>query len=131
MAVPQIAYRDVQQSDALDRLVLEEAEKLGKFFPRIVSCRVVIERRRHRTGSPFQARIVLSVPGEDIFINQAPDVHESLLGADESDAPARVQKSTANVDAALKDPVLAVRSAFKKARRRLQEYARKMEPASR
>lgn len=129
--VPQISYRDAQQSDALDELVTDETAKLERFFPRIVSCRVLIERRRHRTGAPFQARITLSVPGEDIYINQAPDVHSSLLGDDKSDKPARIQKSTANVDAELKDPALAVRSAFKKARRRLQDYVRAREPASR
>ena len=123
--VPQIAYRDVQPSDALDRLILDETEKLERFYPRIMGCRVLVEHmhRRHRTGSPFKARIAVSLPGEDIFINQGPDVHSALTAEDENENPPRVQKS-ANVDAAFKDPALAVRSAFKKARRQIQDYVR-------
>lgn len=134
MAVtPQISYRDVQQSDALDGLIRDEAAKLERYFSRILSCRVLIEHmhRRHRSGAPFQARIVLSLPGEDIFINQEPDVHSSVAAEDENENPQRVQKWT-NVDAAFKDPALAIRSAFKKARRRLQDYVRlKAEPSFR
>ena len=122
MAIPlQISYRDVRQSGALDELITHEAEKLERFFPRIISCRVLIEHRRHRSGAPFNARIVLNVPGQEIVINQAGDVHEMLQGDDET--AARVQKR-ADIDAAYKDPVLAVRSAFKKAKRQLQDYVR-------
>ncbi len=119
---PQISYRDVDHSDALDSLIVDETQKLERFFPRIISCRVLIEHRRHRTGAPYQARIVLSIPGEDIVINQGPDVHEHAV-SNEDDRPPKVRKSTENVDAAFKDPVLAIRSAFKKARRRLQDRA--------
>lgn len=119
----QISYRDVSQSDALDELISRETVKLERHFPRIMSCRVLIEHSRHRSGAPFNARIVLNVPGHEIVINQAGDVHErAQTGDDES--PARVQKHT-EVDAAYKDPVLAIRSAFKKAKRQLQDhYAR-------
>lgn len=124
MPVPlQVTYRDVDQSEALDALVSTEAEKLERYFGGILSCRVVIEHsheRRHR-GSPFQARITLSLPGNDVVVNQGPDVHDSIASGD--DETARVQKRT-NVDAAFKDPALAVRDAFKRARRRLQDHVR-------
>ncbi len=101
----QISYRDVTPSDALDQLITQEVSKLERYFSRIVNCRVLIEHRVHRMGAPFHARIDLSLPGHDIFINQA--------GTERSD-----------VDSAYRDPVLAVRSAFKKAKRQLQDYAR-------
>lgn len=101
----QISYRDVPQSDALDKLIAHEAAKLERYFARIVNCRVLIERRVHRTGAPFHARIDLSLPRHEIFINQAGN-------------------ERADVDPSYRDPVLAVRSAFKKAKRQLQDYAR-------
>ena len=101
----QISYRDVTQSDALDELITQEVAKLERYFARIVNCRVLVERRVHRSGAPFHARIDLSLPGHDIFINQA--------GSERAD-----------VDSAYRDPVLAVRHAFKKAKRQLHDYAR-------
>lgn len=124
MAIPlQISYRDVAQSDSLERLIAQEASKLERYFPRIINCRVLVEHshRRHRMGAPYHLRIVLSVPGHELVINQSGDVHESLGGDDEQ--PVRVQKR-ADIDAAYKDPLVAVRSAFKKAKRQLQDYAR-------
>lgn len=126
----QVTYRDVQQSDALDALVAKESEKLSRYFDGILSCRVTIEHahRRHRLGAPFQARIIIGVPGQDICVNQAGDVHHSISTDDET--PARVQKRV-QVDSAYKDPTLAIRSAFRRARRKLQDYVRLMgEPAS-
>ena len=105
MAVPvQIAYRDLEPSEALNALVQVEAGKLERYFNGIINCRVVIEQahRRHHSGAPYHTRIVLSVPGEEIYVNQA---------AESSD-----------VDAAYKDPANAVRSAFRKARRSMQDY---------
>lgn len=132
MAVPlQIAYRGVDQSDALDALIADEAGKLERYFDRILGCRVLVEHAhaRQREGAPFQARITINLPGEDVFINQGPDVHDSVAADD--DTPARVQKRT-NVDAAFKDPAVAIRQAFKKARRQLQDRIRlKREPSFR
>lgn len=130
MAVPlQISYRDVSQSDALDTLVANEAAKLERYFGRILGCRVLIEHahEHQRSGAPFQVRITLNIPGEDVFINQEPDIHDSV-GADD-EARSRVQKR-ASVDAAYKDPALAVRSAFRKARRQLQDRIRLKREAS-
>lgn len=98
----QISYRDVQHSEALDQLIAREAARLDKYYHRIVTCRVVLEHAHKRAGAPFHARIVLSVPGEDILIN----------------------REEAELEAAFKDPALAVRSAFKKAKRQLQDYVR-------
>jgi ribosome-associated translation inhibitor RaiA len=108
MAVPvQVAYRDLEPSDALNALVQSEASKLERYFDGIISCRVVIEQahRRHHSVAPFYARIVLSVPGEEIYVNQSA---ESSAPNDES-----------------RDPASAVRSAFRKARRSMQDYVQR------
>ncbi len=103
MAIPvQISYRDVRHSEALDQLITREAERLDKYYHHIIACRVVVEHAHKRAGAPFHARIVVSVPGEDIFIN----------------------REDGELEPAFRDPVLAVRGAFKKAKRRLQGYVR-------
>lgn len=100
----QISYRGVDQSDALDALVADEALKLERYFGRILACRVLIEREHRRSAAPFFARLTLNLPGEDVFINHAGDVDDAL--------------------AAFKDPVVAIRQAFKRARRQLQDRVR-------
>ena len=103
MAIPvQISYRDMQHSEALDQLIARELGKLEHFYSRISGARVVVEHAHRRAGAPFHARIVLNVPGEDIFVN----------------------REDAQAEAVFKDPVAAIRSAFRKAKRQLQEYVR-------
>jgi|SRR5579872_4971578 len=124
MAFPvRVSYRDVEPSETLERLAQTEAAKLERFFDGIVSCRVLIEHahRRHHEGSPFNVRIELNVPGKDLSVNHVPDVHAQLVGNE----TIQVHK-TADVDAANKDPTIAIRGAFKKMRRQLQNYARRL-----
>jgi ribosome-associated translation inhibitor RaiA len=100
----QITYRGVDSSSALDRLIRIEAAKLDKFFDRVVSCRVLVERQygHHHTRSPFQVHLNIVIPGADLAIMTEP-----------------------NMGAAPVDAAATVRDAFRRARRRLQEYAQK------
>ena len=63
----QITYRGMDSSETLDRLIRSEAEKLGKFFDRILRCRALVERQpgHHYAGSPFHVRLTLAVPGRN------------------------------------------------------------------
>lgn len=117
----QITYRELMQSDALDRLIHEEVDKLERFFPRIISCHVMIERayRHPKAGSPFHVRIELGLPGDRITVNSEPNIRTTIVGSDEQ----RVRKS-AEVSGAHKDAALAVRDAFHRAKRRIQDYSR-------
>ena len=74
MKIPlQIAVRNLPRSPALEERVREGVAKLEEFHPRIVSCRVAIEKsgmhRRH--GGQFEVRIDVRVPGEEIVANRA------------------------------------------------------------
>lgn len=118
----QITYRGLDPSEALRDLIHKEAGKLDKFFDRIVACRVLIEReQRHlRSGAPFRVRIDLTVPGGELTIDTA---KSARISAVDEEAPAR--RKSADVDAAHKDAALAVRDAFRRARRRMQDFARR------
>lgn len=119
----QITYRELDPSDPLTHLIREEASKLDRFFSRIVSCRVVVEREQHhlRAGAPYRVRIDIGVPGDELTIDTAPSVRPP--GADDE---VTKRRKSAEYDAMYKDPVLVVREAFRRARRRLQDYARRM-----
>lgn len=124
MEVPlQITYHGLESSEALSRLIRKEAEKLAGFFDRIVSCHVRIDReQRHvRHGSPFRVRIDLVVPGTELSVDTVRSV-----GVATTDEEAPRRRKAAEVDAKYKDPALTVRDAFRRARRRLQDYVRRL-----
>lgn len=105
-----ITYRGLDPSDALNSLIHEEAAKLDKFFAGIVACRVAVERPEghHRHGSPYRVGITIAVPGTELAVTTEPS--DEIPGAHE-------------------DPSLSVRDAFRRAKRRLQDYAaRKHDP---
>lgn len=118
----QITYRGLKPSDALSELIHKEAGKLDEFFDRIVSCRVTVEREQHhiRNGAPFRVRIDLTVPGNELTI----DTGRSLQAA-AADEEKPMRRKSAEVDAMHKDPALTVRDAFRRAKRRIQDHARR------
>ena len=102
MPVPlQITFRDFDSSDAVKARVEEEAEKLGRYYPRIVSVRVVLEQpHKHKAkGNTFHVGIYIEVPGEDIKVTRHP-----------------------GTSAAHEDIYVCIRDAFDEARRRLADH---------
>lgn len=94
----QVTYRGMDSSAALDAAVHERAGKLEQFYPRLMSCRVVIEEAgRHKTkGRQFVVHVDLKTPGGEVAVNR--DHHE--------------------------DVYVALRDAFDAARRKLEDFAR-------
>lgn len=103
----QTTFRGVDSSESLKRLIAKEAAKLDEIFARIVHCHVIVEReaQHSRTGAPFRVRIDLTVPGAEIAIDTARHKTDEAL-------------------ALHKDLPLTVRDAFRRARRRLQDWVR-------
>ncbi len=101
MQIPlQITIRDIENSEALEAHIREKARKLDEYFQHIMSCRVVVElpHKHHNQGKKFNVRIDIGVPGSEIVVNrdQAEDVY------------------------------VALRDAFDSAKRRVEDYARKI-----
>ncbi|MBO0726345.1 MAG: ribosome-associated translation inhibitor RaiA [Blastocatellia bacterium] len=122
----QITWRDMAPSAAVEAKIREEAAKLEEFYDRITNCRVMVEiPRRYQNGKyQFHVRIDLTVPGGKIMVNHEPTLHGSLqrLGGMEH---AKGQE----LSAPHKDVYVAIRDAFKVARRKLQVYAHKQNGA--
>jgi len=99
MQIPlQVSLHGIASSDALQNVIREKAQKLERFSPHIVSCRVVLslDARHKRQGKEFTARIDVKVPGGEIAVTH---VHDE-------------------------DPQIALRDAFSAASRQLEDYAR-------
>jgi ribosomal subunit interface protein len=106
MQVPlQIAFNNVEGSEAVKGLIEEKVAWLERFYDRITGCRVVVEapHQHHKHGSQYQVRIDLTVPGGEIVVNREP--------------PGRAEPQNLTV---------AIRDAFDIARRRLEEHARRL-----
>jgi ribosomal subunit interface protein len=99
MQIPlQISMHGIEHSDALYNAIREKAEKLERYYDRIMSCRVVLELAGHhkRHGKQFTVRLDLKVPGGEIAITREHD----------------------------EDLQIALRDAFDAARRKIEDYAR-------
>lgn len=101
----QVTFRDMPVSDAVEASCRKEAAKLERFFDRVTGCHVTIaeSHRRRRKGNLFEVRIDLVVPGDELVVNREPAEHQ--------------------VD---EDIQVALRDAFDRMRRQLQDYVRKM-----
>jgi ribosomal subunit interface protein len=102
-----LTWIHVPPSEALEAHVRQHAARLERFFGRIVGCAVALEarsRHHHRSGSMYRVRIELAVPGGRLVVGRDPD---------ESDTH--------------EDVYAAVNAAFREARRRLQDHARRLE----
>lgn len=105
MKIPlQITSRTFSPSEALNQLVSEELESLGRYYDRIQSCHVTVEQphRHQRQGNHFKVRIELVVPGQELVVNRSPDEHDSH-----------------------ENPYAAVVEGFRSMKRMLQDYARR------
>ena len=114
----------MEPTAAVTERIQEEAAKLDEFFPRITSCRVVVEapHRHHKWGELFHVRIDIGVPGTELVVSHEPSVRAVLQHEDEA---AAVRK---HIDRhpEHRDVYVAIRDAFASARRQLQDYAKRL-----
>lgn len=100
----QITFRGLEPSDALGADIRQKAEKLDRYSPDIMSCRVVVEARHqhHQHGNHYHVRVDLTVPGREIVTGKEQTLHHAHT-----------------------DAYVAVRDSFDEARRLLEEYERR------
>jgi ribosome-associated translation inhibitor RaiA len=68
MASPQITYRGMLHSPAMDARIVELAARLDELHPSITRCHVVVDEVDHHKskGNLFEVRVDLHVPGNEI-----------------------------------------------------------------
>lgn len=120
---PRITLRNMEHSEALEGLIRDEIADLERFYERIITARVAVEYpHRHRErGNVVHVRIDLIVPGEELVIKHGPSLRGTMQGLE-----AEEWTKSFETEARYKDAYLAVREAFHKARRVLEDYVRRM-----
>ncbi|MBX3155044.1 MAG: ribosome-associated translation inhibitor RaiA [Deltaproteobacteria bacterium] len=105
MTPVQLTFRDMDSSPALEGFVRRWMTKLERVYPRIERCDVTVERphQSHKHGQLYRVLVRLAVPGPDIVVS-----HEHPL------------------DGAHENAYVAVRDAFRAARRQLEDHARRL-----
>ncbi|HSR57470.1 MAG TPA: HPF/RaiA family ribosome-associated protein [Candidatus Binataceae bacterium] len=89
----QITARDFVITEAIELQVRERARALESYFDRLTGCRVVLEApavHHHRKGGPFNVRIDLRVPGNELSVNRQNAEDLSIAVRDAFDAARRV-----------------------------------------
>ena len=100
----QITFRNMETSAALEKRIRELAGKLERFSSQILRCQVVIHaphHQHHEHGALFDFQVDIAVPGKEI-----------VIGHTHTKNPAHT------------NPYVALRDAFRAARRQLQDYER-------
>ena len=104
MAFPlQVSFHQIEASAALRARIAELAARLERFSSSIMRVRVLVERpvRHEQQGALYDIRISLAVPGAEIVIRRSHAINH-----------------------AHEDVYVAVRDAFRAARRQLEDYER-------
>lgn len=73
---PEISYRGVNKTDALETLIAEKISKLEQFYSEISSCHLSVEKVHDHpeSGSPYRVRIDITVPEDrEIVVDKSPD----------------------------------------------------------
>ncbi len=98
---PEIAYRNVEPTPAVERQILWGLRGLERAYPRITGCRIMVEipHPRHHRGNLYRVRIDVTVPGHEMVVSRDP--------------PARRRKR--------EEAATAVREAFAVMRQKLRE----------
>lgn len=105
-----IAFRDLDPSDYVKRLVEERAERLERFYPRIIGCRVVIEAP-HRSAEghhpPLAVSVEVDIPGRPRLVAKDAEPQRTAKG----------------------DHLTAINRAFEAVERQLEELSEKQRGA--
>ena len=102
---PEVTFRQMAPSSAVEARIQEHLTRLDRFHNRIMSCRVVVEapHRQHRKGNLYNVSVDITLPGsKEILANR-----EKRLSH------------------AHQDIYVALRDAFNATRRQLQDTGRK------
>jgi len=97
-----VQFQNLDPSTAVEKSVRKYAERLDRFYPDIMSCRVTLEasHKHQHKGNLYHVVVDIKIPGDEIVVSRAPDDEQ-----------------------AHEDIYVAIRDAFSAARRQLQDRA--------
>lgn len=73
----QISFKNMDPSPAIETAIRERAERLERYFDRLMACRVVVEapHRHQRKGKLYHVSVDLTVPGREIAVTRTKPRH--------------------------------------------------------
>ena len=81
----QVAFQGMEASEAVEMDVQQRAQKLERFCPTIIGCRVSVEllHKHQRHGRPYGVRVDLTLPGRELAVSrvQNEDVYVAVRDA--------------------------------------------------
>lgn len=110
MTLPiQITFRGMEAREALESLIHEKARELEKFGARITRMHVIVEApsHHHRHGQNVHVTIEMAVPEHDLVVSRDPAGHDGH-----------------------EDAYVAVRDAFRTAKKELRRHLERMQEKS-
>jgi len=101
---PEITFRGLKPTPAIETKVRERAMRLDHFHTRITHCGIMIEsqHRHHHKGKLYHVRIDVTVSGGELVVSRDPDQHQ-----------------------AHEDAYVAIRDAFDAMERKLERFSRR------
>jgi ribosomal subunit interface protein len=105
----QITVRHMEPSPALEARIRELAARLDRFSPSIMHCHVIVDApaKHQHQGGLFEVRIDLMVPEQTIATRRTHAIHHSH-----------------------EDVYVALRDAFRAARRQVEDYEERLQGRS-
>lgn len=82
---PEVTYREVEKTAAIDNLIQEKIAKLERLCSYISNCQIAVEKQhdRPRSGSPYRVRIDLTVPpSHELVADSSPSTDEQYVALD-------------------------------------------------
>lgn len=110
MQIPlEISTRDVTLTPPIEAELRKRAQKLERFYGRITSCRIAVERptgNHHHEGGPFRVRVDVTVPGSELVADkQAEEIFAAIRDAFDA-AERQVENFSQRRRGEVKSPVL-------------------------
>lgn len=104
----EIAFHNVESSDAVEAAIRERFAKLEKLCDRLIACRISVEalHKQHRKGNIYEVHIDMLVPGAELAVSKQPQ---------------KAKERYANPDV-----YTSIREAFDAAERQLKRYKRQL-----
>lgn len=93
----QIVFHQLDPWPGAEAVLRERAERLERFCPDIMSCRVVVEetQKHNQLGRPVVVRVDVRVPGHELSVNRQHDTDFKVAAREAFEAMTRRLEDTA------------------------------------
>ena len=87
----QIVFHQLDPWPGAETVLRERAQRLERFCPEIMSCRVVVEetQKHHQLGRPVAVRVEVHVPGHALSVNRQHDTDFKVAAREAFEAMTR------------------------------------------